>query len=315
MVDITVLMAVHNPPLAWLEQAVYSILAQSYPHFELLIVDDGSADPVRLHHLGPRAARDSRVHIAREPHRGLTATLNRGLAITHTSLVARHDADDWSAPDRLARQRSAFEAQPGLALCGSNAWTHQEDGAPLWPTRLPLGHSEIHRAFPRGNPFVHGATMFRKEAIDAVGGYRECFPCSQDYDLFWRVAERYPVLNLERPLYHYRYSSKSVSSLRAREQWTAHQAIRQLAQSREHGLVENPEVELAHAGAHTRSADLLRVRLKQADHLMLAGRYGPAMAAYLGSVAEHPFNSLAWAKLARLLVFRSAPLLRQACFA
>jgi glycosyltransferase involved in cell wall biosynthesis len=315
MVKVTVLMAVWNSPLGMLDEAIASILTQTHEDFEFLIVDDGSTDSDVTAHLRWRAARDPRIRIASEPHRGLTASLNRGLALAGGTFIARQDADDWSSPDRLERQLAHFAAHPETAVCGSNAWTHQQNGRPLWRTHLPLTHPELLAALPKGNPFVHGSVMFRRDAALDAGGYRECFRCSQDYDFFWRLAERHPASNLPEPLYHYRYTSGSISAGKASEQLRAHHAIRLLAAARARGEAEDTAAALASASAYIGSgAGIFRAMLKQADHRMLAGDYAQAALAYARLLAEHPWSTAAWGKLARLGLFRTVPFLREASF-
>ena len=232
---VTVLMAVYDPPLAMLEQALDSILNQTFTDFEFLIVDDGSGDPEVRGFLAQRAQRDARIRIATEPHRGLTASLNRGLALARGAWIARQDADDWSDPERLERQMDYFQAHPETTVLGTDAWTHQQDGRPLWQLHLPTERDDILRRLPHGNPFVHGSVMFPRAAAVSLGGYREEFRCSQDYDFLWRLAERGGAANLAEPLYHYRYTSGSVSAGRAAEQARAHRAIQRLAAARANG--------------------------------------------------------------------------------
>lgn len=312
---VTVLMAVYNTPVAPLRQAIDSILAQTFGDFEFLIVDDGSTLESTRAYLAGRAALDPRIRVAWEPHRGLTRSLNRGLALAGGALIARQDADDWSAPQRVALQTAYLDAHRQTALVGSGAWMHQEDGRALWRVRMPETHAAILDALPRRNPFVHGSAVFRADVARAEGGYREIFTRSQDYDFFWRLAERYPAANLGQALYHYRYSSGAVSTERAAEQVTAHRAIQKLARARARGEPENPAAALAAARAETSAgAGLFRVLLKQADHRMLAGDYRGAARAYRELAWAHPASPLAWAKLARLGIFRVAPFLREACF-
>lgn len=309
---VTVLMAVYDSPLGMLDEAIDSILAQTFRDFEFLIVDDGSQDEDVRAHLKWRAQRDSRVVIAWEPHRGLTASLNRGLALAGGTYIARQDADDWSSQDRLERQLAHFAAHPEDAVCGSNAWTHQQDGRSLWRTNLPLTHAQLLAAFPRGNPFVHGSVMFKRAEALAAGGYRETFRCSQDYDFFWRLAERHGAANLPEPLYHYRYTSGSISAGRAIEQLRAHHAICKLAEARQRGDEENAPAALE--AANGTKVSLFGALLKQADHLMLAGDYRKAARSYFDLLAEHPQSPIAWAKVARLGVFRTMPFLRETSF-
>jgi len=310
---VTVLMAVYDPPLEMLAQALDSIAAQSFADFELLIIDDGSRDPVVRGFLARRAQGDARMRIMEESHRGLTASLNRGLTLAKGTWIARQDADDWSEPARLERQLEFFRAHPQTTVLGTRAWTHQHDGRPLWRLNLPQEHAGILRRLPHGNPFVHGSVMFPRAAAAAAGGYREEFRCSQDYDFLWRLAERGHAANLAEPLYHYRYTSGSVSARRAEEQAWAHRAIQRLAAARRSGEPEDIAGALADA-ANSDAPGALHTFLKQADHLMLAGDYRRAWAAYAKVLGSRPASPLAWAKLARLGVFQTLPWLREACF-
>jgi hypothetical protein len=308
--QITVLMAVYDAPLEMLEQALDSILHQTFADFEFLIIDDGSNDPKVRSRLDRRARYDARIRIAREPHRGLTASLNRGLQLARGSWIARQDADDWSEPARLERQMEYLLAHPETTVLGTDAWTHQQDGLPLWQLHLPLERAAILARLRKGNPFVHGSVMFPRAAALAAGGYREEFRCSQDYDFLWRLAEQGGAANLAEPLYHYRYTRASVSAGRAAEQARAHRAIQRLGTARARGEPEDVAGELARPH-NTPGSD---ASLKQADHLMLAGEYRQACAAYGKLLGARPRNFRAWAKLARLGVFWAFPRLRQACF-
>ena len=197
---VTVLMAVRDTPAGMLRQAIVSIREQTLRDFEFLILDDGSQRADTLAELETQAAADSRIRVERGPPRGLTRTLNRGLALAKGDWIARQDADDWSEPQRLERQAAFLRERPGVALCGTNAWTHRDDGRPLWPTRLPQECEAIREALWWGNPFVHGSVMFRATAAR----YREEFACAQDYDFFWRLCDASGGANLAEPLYHYR---------------------------------------------------------------------------------------------------------------
>ncbi len=311
---VTVLMAVYDPPLEMLDQALESILCQTFTDFEFLIVDDGSRSPVVRRFLAQRAKYDVRIRIAGEPHRGLTASLNRGLALARGTWIARQDADDWSEPVRLERQMEYVGAHPDTTVLGTGSWTHQQNGRPLWPLRLPTTYADILVWLPRGNPFVHGSVIFPRAAAVSAGGYREEFHCSQDYDFLWRLAERGNAANLAEPLYHYRYTSASVSASRAAEQARAHRAIQRLAVARQNHQPEDVAGALAAALASARDEHSFSALLKQADHLMLAGDYRHAWTAYSKLLKSKPQDPLAWAKLARLGVFSAFPRLREACF-
>jgi len=308
---VTVLMAVRDTPAGMLRQAIASILQQTLRDFEFVILDDGSQQRDTLEELDRQA--DSRFCIERGPPRGLTRTLNRGLALANGDVIARQDADDWSEPDRLERQVAFLREYPAVDLVGCNAWTHRYDGSRLWPTRLPESGTAIREALWTGNPFVHGSTMFRAAAARSLGGYREEFPCAQDYDFFWRLSDTSGGANLAAPLYHYRYNRGAVSARCAGEQRRAHRAARVLAEARRSGEVEDVARALAAAEIES-EAEPLRAALKQIDHQMLAGDLRTAGLAYAELLWAHPGSRIAWGKLLRWGVYSSVPPAREWCF-
>jgi glycosyltransferase involved in cell wall biosynthesis len=310
---VSVVMPVYDPPLEMLAAAIESILCQTFEDFEFLILDDGSVDQQTRFYLDLAATRDPRVRVYHEPHRGLTPTLNRGLQIARGELIARQDADDWSEPERLSRQTGYLRDHPGIALAGTEAQLHRADGQPLWRLRLPQTQFEISQAFQMGNPFVHGSTMYRRDLASAIGGYREQFPCSQDYDFFWRLTEAGGAVNLGEVLYHYRYTGGAVSAQRAVDQARVERAARILARARQKGEMEDISAALLAADDET-SSSAFEASLKQADHLMLAGDFSAARKAYLRLLRSHPSSGLAWAKTFRLAVFAAIPKARAATF-
>ncbi len=308
-------MAVRDVPVSMLEQAITSVLGQTLDDFEFLIYRDGGQDQKVLDTLERYASLDSRIELHHEPPRGLTRTLNVGLANAHGRYIARHDADDWSEPDRFAKQVEFLEQHPEIAVCGSNAWMHQEQGTRLWETRFPLEPNKIKDAMQERNPFVHGATMFRTATARRLGGYCEEFVCSQDYDFFWRMCDASGGANLPDPLYHYRYRTGAVSGQRATDQARVHIATQALAWARRIGADADADAALEEAGRQLRETpEGLSAQLKQADHRMLAGDYSGALRAYGWLLASHPISLLAWGKLIRWVVFLAIPPARSLCF-
>jgi hypothetical protein len=157
--------------------------------------------------------------------------------------------------------------------------------------------------------------MFRTAAAREEGGYREEFPCAQDYDFFWRLADARGAANLPQPLYHYRYTGGSVSVQRAGEQARAHRAAQILAQARRLAAPANVGCALTQADREVEAnGGVLRAALKQADHRMLAGDTWGAYRAFFEGVASHPASPLAWGKLLRWALFSSLPPARKMCF-
>ena len=199
---VTVLLPVRNGA-ATLLQAAASILAQSLQDFELLAVDDGSDDdtPALLARL---AQADQRVRVIRQPALGLVAALNRGMAEARAPLVARMDADDVAAPERLARQAAELAANPQVALMGSAWRVVSATGLVRRVVRPPEGDAALRAAMLVSNALAHPTVMLRREAVLQAGGYRPAFLLAEDYDLWLRLLGRHELACLPDVLLDYR---------------------------------------------------------------------------------------------------------------
>jgi glycosyltransferase involved in cell wall biosynthesis len=197
---VTVLMPVYNAE-AFVAQSAASILNQTFGDFELLVVDDGSTDATSEI---LRSYDDRRLRIIRNPENlGLTRSLNIGLSEARGALVARQDADDISYPERLECQVAFLDAHPDVPALG--AQFHSIDGRGrrrplhLWmkcETSLGIRWQLIFE-----NALIHSSVMFRRDVVaDLFHGYDETFQRNQDFDLWTRIARRYPLRNLHETL-------------------------------------------------------------------------------------------------------------------
>jgi glycosyltransferase involved in cell wall biosynthesis len=204
---VTVLMPVFNVA-RHLRESIASVLRQSFCDFELLAIDDGSTDesPEILAALG-----DPRVRVLRnERNLGLVATLNRGLAEARGEWIARQDADDISAPGRLAAQMAFARGNPAVPVLGCDALLIDDAGRPRGRWRTG-GHADLvawelcFRA-----PFAHTSALFRRSIVsERLGGYRDLRAC-EDLDLWARMAAEFPVVTLRQPLVKYRLHGASI---------------------------------------------------------------------------------------------------------
>ncbi len=208
MPPITVLLPVHNGE-RYLEQAIASVLAQSFEDFELLIVNDGSTD--RTQEIID-AFRDSRIRrITRSSNLRLIATLNEGLGLARGRYVARMDADDLCAPRRLELQYRYLEAHPEIGVLGSAVRVIDEHGRPGPVYRFPRGHDLIDWAMPLVCPMAHPSVMMRRDAVLAAGGYAAWALHAEDYDLWERMSRLTRFANLPEPLLDLRKHGGSVT--------------------------------------------------------------------------------------------------------
>lgn len=203
---VTVLMPVFNAA-KHLRQSLESVLRQRFCDFELLVIDDGSSDSSAeiLAAYG-----DPRIRVLRnEKNLGLVATLNRGLEEARGDWIARQDADDISAPGRLAAQMAFVRGNPAVPLVGSDALLIDATGRSRGRWRTG-GHADLvawdlcFRA-----PFAHSSALFRRSIVRRIGGYRDLRAC-EDLDLWGRIAADFPVVTLRQALVKYRLHGESI---------------------------------------------------------------------------------------------------------
>lgn len=195
----------------WLGDASESIRRQSFPDWELIIVDDGSTDATaRIAH--SLAESDRRIKALSRSAAGIVSALNDGLSASRSEFVARLDSDDLAHPDRLSCQLSAFEADPELVLLGTWARVIDEAGNMIGRRTPPTSADVIKQMLPVRNPLIHSTTMMRRSAIDVAGGYRIACQGAEDYDLWLRLSEIGKVAILGEDLVDYRVHHSSATS-------------------------------------------------------------------------------------------------------
>jgi glycosyltransferase involved in cell wall biosynthesis len=194
-----------------LDEALASMLGQTFGDFELIAVDDHSTDetPSRLRRA---TEEDARVQLIASPGQGFVAAVNAGVAASRGGWIARMDADDRSHPDRLARQMAHLHAHAEIDVLGTSVRVIDAGGNPAGTIRYPLDHALIALSLRAATVFCHGTVIVRRAALATAGGYRsESFP-AEDYDLWCRlVIAGARLANLDEPLYDYRLSAGGVS--------------------------------------------------------------------------------------------------------
>ena len=221
MTKISVVLAVYNGE-AQLAATLESILAQSEGDFELIAVDDGSADAT-LSILRDYENGDRRVRVLTQANAGLTRSLIRGCAEARGLYIARHDCGDVSHPERFARQLAAL-ADPEAVLAsswvrfrapgGERLYDVQGDGDAIRDGLLHADAANI-RALPH-----HGSAMFRRDAYLRAGGYRDAFRYAQDLDLWIRFAPLGRIAIVPEVLYEATFDLRTLSAT-GREQQLA----------------------------------------------------------------------------------------------
>lgn len=209
---LSVLMPAYNTPEAWLREAVESLLRQSYPFWELCVVDDASTQPQVRRVLEWYAAKDRRVKpVFRSDNGHIAAASNSALEQATGDYIVLMDHDDLLSPNALYYLAKELSEHPGTQLVYSDEDKLSEDGCrfahyfkPDYNPDLMLSHNMI----------CHLAA-YRTRLVRELGGFRAAFNGAQDYDLALRVLQRCrpdQVRHIPRILYHWRAVPQSTAA-------------------------------------------------------------------------------------------------------
>ena len=212
---VSVVIPAHNGE-AYLAQAIESVLAQTWPHTELLVVDDGSTDSS-----AEIAAGYDGVTLIRQENRGVAAARNRGAAEAEGELLSFLDQDDLFRPEKIERQLRTLEEQPEAGICACQVKIFVEPGLPRPPWLPPnLVDSESHALWT-------GTLLVKREAFERIGPYEESYRWANDLDWLVRARESgIPIAMLPEPLFEYRVHDHNESRMRAPVQKEALAAFR-----------------------------------------------------------------------------------------
>jgi GT2 family glycosyltransferase/glycosyltransferase involved in cell wall biosynthesis len=201
---ISIIMPVYNAPERWLIRAIESVREQYYPNWELCIADDASPAPHVARILADYAKRDARIKTVRRATNGhISAASNSALGLATGEFVALLDHDDELRPHALAEVVFALEANPPLEFLYSDEDKIDEAGIRSDPYFKPDWNPDLLL----GQNYTCHFSVFRRDRITAIGGFREGFEGSQDWDLTLRAtADLAPnkVRHIARVLYHWR---------------------------------------------------------------------------------------------------------------
>jgi glycosyltransferase involved in cell wall biosynthesis len=215
---VSVLLPVYNSR-RYLDEAIGSILRQTFSDFELIAVDDGSTDGSG-DILKKLAAQDARIKIISRPNTGIAGALNDAIAAASGEFFARMDADDIASPTRLEMQVRFLREHPEIVLLGSRVRLIDPFGVTLYESNHRLTHDEIEQEMLNGIGWavVHPVSMMRAAAVRTAGGYRPDRVPTEDLDLFLRMSEIGKVANLPDILLQYRQHHASANHTRVEEQ-------------------------------------------------------------------------------------------------
>ena len=178
-----------------LSRAVESVLDQTWPRVEVIVVDDGSTDGTSKLLAGYGDA----LRVIRQPNAGVSAARNTGIRASRGEFVALLDSDDQWTPDKLSCQMDFFDTHPDAMICQTDE---------IWIRNGKRVNPMKKHQKPSGDIFIPSlklclvspsAVMMRRALFDLKGFFNEDFPVCEDYDLWLRISRDTPVYLIDRP--------------------------------------------------------------------------------------------------------------------
>ena len=190
----------------FLRAAVASVRAQTYRHCECIVVNDGSTDETAA------VATGLGVRTLNQPNRGLSEARNAGLAIAAGELVVFLDADDELLPGTIARGVDALAANPDAAAVVGRCQAIETDGRLRAAFHAPIDPGRLYDEWLLQNfVWTPGAAMFRRRALEAIGGFPARLGPAADYAVYLRLARDRRVRFVDEALVRYRHHDTSMS--------------------------------------------------------------------------------------------------------
>lgn len=192
---------------AFIEETIRSVAEQDHPRLEHIVVDGGSSDEtIRiLERYRPR------LRYVSEPDAGQAAAINKGFRSSKGEILAWLNSDDVYEPGAVSAAVAFLGERPDLMLVYGDATLVDAQGRVIGPC-ANVEPFDLDRLVHHLDFIVQPAAFFRREAFEAVGGLDESLHWSMDYDLWLKIARRFPVAYLPHKLARYRWTGANKTS-------------------------------------------------------------------------------------------------------
>jgi len=197
----------------YLREAIESVLLQTYPDFEFLIVNDSPQDDSRLQKIVASYNDDRIIWIPCKINSGIAIASNIGINRAQGSLIAMMDHDDVCIPTRFEQQVRFLKNNPEFGFVGGQADAFYPDESNVRLNYLTyMSIDELKQSFFNGVPFLNPSVMFRKSALNTLR-YNSYYKVCADYDLFARLvfAQNIMATNLPEVILRYRFHDANTS--------------------------------------------------------------------------------------------------------
>lgn len=202
-------MSVYNAE-KYIEEAIQSVLNQTYNNFEFIIINDGSKDN-SLKIIEKFLSKDDRIILIDRENKGLVSSLNEGILKSKGNFIARMDADDICLPNRFEEQLNFMKKNSDVGVCGSWIKLFGEDfKSKVW--KIPSNDQRLKAELLFSSCFAHPSVMIRKNVLlDNDFLYDESYTHAEDFELWIRLSNVTNFANINMVLLKYRLVKDSVS--------------------------------------------------------------------------------------------------------
>ncbi len=219
---VTAVITTYKREWKYIERAVHSALTQTYPVLEVLIVDDNTTpSPYSESILAAVEGMDRVRYIAMGQNGGVSRARNKGIENARGELIGFLDDDDEWLPEKISLQVALFQQEPSLGLVFGIGRKLEDDTGKeglTWNHEIfkerPVYQDELKQDYVGSTSHP----LMRLEAVKALGGFRtENQPAVEDYELWIRISEKYPIRGIDQPLYiKHMVAGEHISRNRAR---------------------------------------------------------------------------------------------------
>lgn len=189
----------------YLPTAIGSVLSQSYKHYEIIVIDDGSTDDTKI-----VAEKYQGVIYVYQQNQGLSAARNTGISKSTGSFLVFLDADDWLVPGALKTNLSYFDKAPAIPfVSGAHEILYESDNKSCW-IQMDTNENPYYQLLEKNYIGMHAAVMFQRWVFDLYRYDTDLRSC-EDYDLYLKIVRHYPVISHNKVIAVYRFHENNMS--------------------------------------------------------------------------------------------------------
>lgn len=213
---ISVIMPAYNAE-RYISEAIESILCQTFPDFELIILDDNSSDRT-WELVSEFAQKDARIiAVHNEKNLDIAGNRNKGIGMSKGKYIVWQDADDVSLPTRLEKLYGYMESHPEVGICGSYFQSFKE-GKDLDIRKYETEDASLRKNIFRFSPVAQPTAIIKKEIFTKIGLYNVSSSPAEDIEMSFRIGELYKFGNIPEVLLRYREHTGSATFTRSKKQ-------------------------------------------------------------------------------------------------